>query len=173
MNTRLSRKKSLRIMIVGNGGRLNTENYWIGCQFLIIDEVSMLGFHKLRRISKALRRFKGNALPFGGLFVLFGGDFQQLKPVKDGRLFVEPLMKYGTTSKRRIDEYNRAYEGDLLWKGVTSRIVVLTRHYRAPDPSLSTVLDRIGRGEITFEDRELLRRRVFGHREGPDLGDKE
>ena len=156
-----------------NGGLLNTENYWMGCQFLIIDEVSMLGCHKLRRISKALRRFKGNALPFGGLFVLFGGDFQQLKPVKDRRLFVEPLMKYGTTSKKRIDEYNRAYEGYLLWKGVTSRTVVLMRHYRAPDPSVSTVLDRIGRGEITFEDREVLRRRVFGHREGPDLGDKQ
>jgi AAA domain len=46
-----------------NGGHLNTENDWMGCQFLIIDEISMLGCHKLRRISKALRRFKGNTLP--------------------------------------------------------------------------------------------------------------
>lgn len=36
------------------GGHLNTENYWMDCQLLIIDEVSMLGCHKLRRISKAL-----------------------------------------------------------------------------------------------------------------------
>jgi hypothetical protein len=28
-------------------------------------------------------------------------------------------------------------------------------------------------GGITFEDRESLFRQVFGHREGPDLGDKE
>lgn len=35
-------------------------------------------------------------------------------------------------------------------------------------------LDRIGRGEITFEDRELLRRRVFwSSRPGADLGDKQ
>jgi hypothetical protein len=47
------------------------------------DEVSMAGSGKLARIAEALCKDKCNVLPFGGLSVLFSGDFHQLSPVID------------------------------------------------------------------------------------------
>jgi PIF1-like helicase len=155
---------------------IDIANYWLSCEFLVVDEISMGGCHKLRRISKALKRFKGNSLPFGGLYVLFIGDFQQLKPVKDRPLFVEPLLrqKSGKSIKKKVeDEYRRARDGYMLWKDVTERTVMLTGQYRASDKFVSSFLDRVARGQMTFEDKESLRKRVFGHPEGPDINMKD
>lgn len=54
---------------------------WEGVDFLFIDEVSMIGCKLLHRISEALIQAKGNTSPFGGINVIFSGDFAQLPPV--------------------------------------------------------------------------------------------
>ena len=54
---------------------------WKGTDILIIDEVSMMSqklFEMLDAIGKAVRR---NSKPFGGIQVIFSGDFYQLPPV--------------------------------------------------------------------------------------------
>jgi len=54
---------------------------WIETDVLIVDEVSMLSqkiFELLDKIGKAIRR---SPLPFGGLQLIFCGDFYQLPPV--------------------------------------------------------------------------------------------
>ena len=54
---------------------------WKGTDILIIDEVSMMSqklFELLDSIGKAVRR---NPRPFGGMQVIFSGDFYQLPPV--------------------------------------------------------------------------------------------
>ncbi|HRY62829.1 MAG TPA: AAA family ATPase, partial [Candidatus Paceibacterota bacterium] len=48
---------------------------------LIIDEISMLHHFRLDLVEQILRSFKRNNLPFGGLQVIFCGDFFQLPPV--------------------------------------------------------------------------------------------
>src|SRR5690606_29678893 len=56
---------------------------WMRAQYLIIDEVSMLGgdlFDKLDYVGRAVR---GIDAPFGGVRLLLSGDFLQLQPVKD------------------------------------------------------------------------------------------
>ncbi|MEI7615720.1 MAG: hypothetical protein WCJ54_03315 [Actinomycetota bacterium] len=52
-------------------------------ELLIIDEVSMLSlklFNTLNEIGKVVR---GNVKPFGGIQLIFSGDFFQLPPVGD------------------------------------------------------------------------------------------
>jgi PIF1-like helicase len=137
------------------------ENRWTHCRFLIIDEVSMLGCRKLFRISQTLRRLKNCTLPFGGLFVLFSGDFQQLKPVKDTCLFID------TSCKQK--KGRRPHEGFLLWKQVVKRTVILTQAYRAIDPSVQEVLNRVRSGETTAHDIDMIRRRISIHPDGPDM----
>ncbi|MBB3186072.1 AAA family ATPase [Microbacter margulisiae] len=48
---------------------------------LIIDEISMVRADLLDAIDAALRRFRKNATPFGGVQLLMIGDLQQLPPV--------------------------------------------------------------------------------------------
>src|SRR3989344_2560499 len=50
-------------------------------QVLIIDEVSMLDAHLLTMVVRAVRTLRGNERPFGGLQVIFVGDFFQLPPI--------------------------------------------------------------------------------------------
>ena len=53
---------------------------WNGEDFLLIDEVSIISCKFLLQISEALSSVKGNSLPFGGIKVIFAGDFAQLPP---------------------------------------------------------------------------------------------
>jgi len=146
----------------------NTEtvdNSWAMCEFIIIDEVSMLGCAKLAKVSKALRKNKSCALPFGGVYILFGGDFHQLPAVADKCLYRTQLA---TGRKGDSDEVK---EGMLLWSNVIQSTILLTEHYRATNPDVHDVMDRIRRGTPLPSDIDRIKSRVFGHLEGPDIND--
>lgn len=73
--------------------------------FLIIDEVSTIDTQIIALIDLRLQQVYGNILPFGGLPILFGGDFNQLGPVrkvfipKDMVTFAMRLRKSGYKRK--------------------------------------------------------------------------
>ena len=61
-----------------------------GVQYIFIDEVSMISCHDLFRISAQLARAtNGFDMPFGGINMIFAGDFAQLPPVKGGLCIVK------------------------------------------------------------------------------------
>lgn len=51
---------------------------WEGVDFLLIDKVSVIGHKMFVSIHVALCITKGNNLPFGGVNIVFAGDFAQL-----------------------------------------------------------------------------------------------
>ena len=108
---------------------------------LVVDEVSMLShelFEKLDNIGKYFRR---SALPFGGITLLFSGDFKQLPPVK-----ADLLLK----SKLFMETFP------------TSSTVLLTTNFRQEgDPVYQGVLHRISLGEQTKEDEAILASRML------------
>ncbi|KAJ3878155.1 hypothetical protein F5879DRAFT_766582, partial [Lentinula edodes] len=80
----------------------------------------MLGCRFMLKISRALGKAKQNELPFGGINIIFAGDFAQLGPVRDPRLFsFVDTTKVGTVSGQE------AVFGKLLWLSVTT-VVLLT-----------------------------------------------
>ncbi|THU77745.1 hypothetical protein K435DRAFT_589207, partial [Dendrothele bispora CBS 962.96] len=83
----------------------------------------MIGCGFLLRISKALSKAKHNASPFGGINIIFAGDFAQLPPVSDPRLFSQ--IKTKVDSERG---QNSAF-GKLLWFAIDT-VVVLTEVMR-------------------------------------------
>jgi hypothetical protein len=67
----------------GNGGKSKRDlvAMWQNVDYLLIDEVSMIGCNFLLQISQALSEAKESSDLFGGLNIVFAGDFAQLPPV--------------------------------------------------------------------------------------------
>jgi hypothetical protein len=125
----------------------------------------MPGCAKIARISKALTKSKSCSLPFGELHVMFCGDFHQLPPIGDRRL-------YHTCVAAEAPKYSKlAKKGMYLWSQVVQTTVLLSEHYRARHPDVYEVMERVRRGTPTPIDLECIKRRVFGHPNGPDIRD--
>ncbi len=135
----------------------------------------MVGCGKLAKISQALCKAKSNILPFGGLSVLFSGDFHQLPPLMDTALYINPSSQemplLVSQKKRRLQ--NERQHGYDLFREVTKTTVLLREHYRARDEAVYSVLDHIRCGNATATDMELLHSRTFRFSGGPDPNDKE
>jgi hypothetical protein len=103
-------------------------------QVLIIDEISMLHHFRLDLVEQILRSFKRNNLPFGGIQVIFCGDFFQLPPVsRMGER--EALFAYHSES----------------WHKLSPKICYLEEQYRQNDDSFLEILNSIRRNSISPE----------------------
>ena len=60
---------------------------WEGVEYLILNEISMVGRRSLGHIDDLLRQARNNDLPFGGINIILVGDHGQLPPVKDHRYY--------------------------------------------------------------------------------------
>lgn len=110
---------------------------WINTDILIIDEVSMLSlklFEMLNKIGKAIRR---NQSPFGGIQLLFFGDFYQLPPVGDRD---DPdSQKFCFESA----EWNSVFPNDCQ--------IQLVKIFRQTDLEYTSILNEIREGRISNE----------------------
>ena len=70
-------------------GFSNVENNWKNVEYLIIDEISMVGLKLLARLNEILTLGKRTPpeVPFGGINVIFLGDYVQYMPVLDKPLY--------------------------------------------------------------------------------------
>ena len=125
---------------------------WKGVRYLIIDEVSMLGARFLSILSSRMREAKGDdplmsGKPFGGVNVIFFGDFAQLKPPKQFALYSYEIVKNPSFAQARDERGISAMNGAFLWR-IVSKVVQLVRNQRhASDPAYSSFLDRLRMGQ--------------------------
>lgn len=105
-------------------------------EILIIDEVSMLSAQMIDNLDLILRRARGNEMLFGGMQVIFVGDFFQLPPVK---------APYAFTSE--------------TWKKADLTICYLSHIYRQSDPVFIELLQGIRDGILTDEQMEIIKSR--------------
>ena len=125
---------------------------WLGVDYLFVDEVSMIGCYLLLQIHEALVDAKGCTEPFGGVSVIFAGDFAQLPPVGQTKLFSR------TKSTKEAIVF-----GQLLWRSVTT-VVMLTQQMRQAGPEnrhFVEMLARLRDGRCNQEDYELLNTRLL------------
>jgi hypothetical protein len=125
---------------------------WLGVDYLFVDEVSMIGCHLLFQIHEALVDAKGCTEPFGGMSVIFAGDFAQLPPVSQTKLF------------SRVKSTKEAVVfSQLLWR-LVSTVVMLTQQMRqagSENKQFVEMLTRLRDGRCTREDYELLNTRLL------------
>lgn len=114
---------------------------WKSTDCLVIDEVSMMTpelLAVLDQVGQAIRKNRG--FPFGGLQIVFVGDFYQLPPVcKDGP------VKFAFQSP--------------VWKEVVQEVFDLKRIHRQRDPVFQTILQEARQGELSDESFSLLLQR--------------
>lgn len=127
---------------------------WRDTDILVVDEVSMLSlklFDMLNAVGKAVR---GNLKPFGGIQIIFSGDFYQLPPVGDNS---EP------------DTQRFCFESD-DWNSVFHRDsqIELKKIFRQTDEIYSTILNQIREGRIKRKSNDMLLQYV-GRPLDPDL----
>lgn len=119
-----------------------TKQRWEDTHVLIVDEVSMLAPELFEKIEKLGRILRNNPdIFFGGLQVVFFGDFAQLPAVvRDGEskfVFQSPV-----------------------WEEHITDIFMLKHLYRQRDALFGEILQRLRCGKTTDEDVLILRTRV-------------
>ena len=122
---------------------------WALAKMLFIDEISMMDIADFLKLDKYLRhlmaQFNSDAVnhPFGGLCIIFCGDFSQLNPVgKKNVIYDESKNPLWGTINRSISLTmgNWRFKNDLRW-GAT--------------------LDRMHHGDLRQSDIELINTRVI------------
>ena len=111
--------------------------HWLCTDLLIIDEISMMTAELLDKLDLIGRKIRSNQTPFGGIQLLFVGDFFQLPPINKSD---EPI-KF-------------AFESD-VWKTITISIE-LTQILRQKDEDFQGVLKDARIGSLSKESCQIL-----------------
>jgi ATP-dependent exoDNAse (exonuclease V) alpha subunit/predicted transcriptional regulator len=123
----------------------NLYKRWNENQVLIIDEVSMLSASFLDNLNKLAKSIRRNDTPFGGVQVIFCGDFFQLPPIIKGPLEGDGQSIFAFQSR--------------AWGEAKPVICYLTEQHRQEDDILLSLLKAIRSGEIDEEHYEFLQSR--------------
>jgi ATP-dependent DNA helicase PIF1 len=115
---------------------------WKTTDILVVDEVSMMSqklFELLDAIGKSIRR---NSRPFGGLQLIFSGDFYQLPPVGN---------------RDDIESTNFCFES-LLWHETFTleNHIQLTKIFRQSDPIYQNILNQLREGRLKRSSNDIL-----------------
>ncbi len=109
---------------------------------LIIDEISMLHASRLDMVDAVCKAVRNSSLPFGGLQVVFCGDFFQLPPVVRDRT-IDASSEYAFNSR--------------AWREAKPVVCYLATNFRQNDETLTHILNDIRAGsEDIYESVESL-----------------
>lgn len=124
---------------------------------LIIDEISMLSSSTLDAIDRVAKLFKRNEEPFGGLQVIFSGDFFQLPPIEKKQMYDEQTIFIDE------DEVSRtpfAFKSK-AWRECDLYTCYLSEQFRQEDNTLMNLLCEIRDGELSQKSLEILNSRII------------
>ncbi|KAJ7730751.1 hypothetical protein B0H16DRAFT_1229855, partial [Mycena metata] len=102
----------------------------------------MVGCSFLYDISHALSIAKGNDLAFGGINIVLAGDFAQLPPVGQKRLYAH--LDQSDIAKAGTKKGQKMVFGKLLWLSVTS-VIFLSEIMRQSGPENQPFVDLLSR----------------------------
>lgn len=124
--------------------KYKTKN-WTGIDILIIDEVSMMSsklFDILDHIGRRTRKVLNK--PFGGIQVVFSGDFYQLPPV-------------GTYGQADTSAF--CFESE-NWANTFDVNILLKTIFRQRDPDYTTILNQVRVGKLYKSSYEKLQQHI-------------
>ena len=135
-----------------NGNDDNISNakreQWRRVSMLIIDEISFFTQNNITKLDNKLKNIKGvHNKPYGGVSIVFSGDFHQLKPIMDKKN--DHVLFDGRT--------NGFFLGN-----INSVMILEVSHRFDEDPEYGEVLHRMWSGNFTVDDVRYINTRVVG-----------
>lgn len=127
---------------------------WKKVDVLIIDEVSMMSqkiFEILDGIARGARKQKSH-LPFGGIQLVFSGDFYQLPPVSSFSSVHDDYDDSAVSSAFCFESP--------LWESTIGVVVQLKKIFRQTDDVYTTILNRIRVGKLSKSSFDILSRQL-------------
>lgn len=122
-------------------------NNWRSVKILIVDEVSMMSKKIFNILNEIGKRVRHSPLPFGGIQVIFTGDFFQLPPV--GNNMNDPGS----------EEF--CFESDEWYKVFAmENHIELNSMFRQKDQDYIDILNEIRRGELSEKNIQRLEKYV-------------
>lgn len=130
---------------------------WKNVDILLIDEVSLASSQLLCDIDQSLRFAKEmHSEWFGGITVIFAGDFYQYPPVGGTPLY-SPIA--ANTKQSDNDIFRRL--GRLAWKTVDTVIELVEQQRMKLDPEYASAVQRLRMRQSTQIDVELFNTRTI------------
>ena len=120
---------------------------WKKLRVLIVDEVSMMSKRLFELLEELARRARRSGEPFGGLQVVFSGDFFQLPPV--------------CTETYECDDSMFCFQSP-MWSAIfpLRNHVLLKTMFRQQDPVYCNILSQIRKGSLDEEGQAVLQGHV-------------
>ena len=120
---------------------------WRETDILIVDEVSMMSLKLFELINLVGKEVRKSNRPFGGIQVIFSGDFYQLPPV--------------ATNKDNLEDSQFCFESE-LWCILfePSNQIALKKIFRQKDEVYATILNQIREGKLKRKSFETLMKYV-------------
>jgi len=112
---------------------------WYNTDILIVDEISMMSMKMFNLLNDIGQKIHNNKKPFGGIQIIFSGDFFQLPPIKDPEF---------------------CFESENFMSSFDS-IVALKKVYRQTDATYKKILLNMRKGILTKKGLELLNSRLI------------
>jgi ATP-dependent DNA helicase PIF1 len=108
---------------------------WLGCDVLIIDEISMLLGDIFEKIEYIARKIRNDDRPFGGIQIILCGDFFQLPPVTN-----DPKIKY-----------IYCFQTPAWDRSIGNSVYQLTHVFRQKEMQFIWLLNRLRVGDLNKE----------------------
>ena len=134
----ISNKTETQIINKINRSKFYKHN-WENTDILIIDEISMMSCKLFELLNKIGQVIRCNKKPFGGIQLIFSGDFFQLPPVKETFFCFESEL------------FNNTFD----------KIINLTKVFRQNDNTYKKLLLNMRKGLISQRSIELLNSKMI------------
>jgi ATP-dependent DNA helicase PIF1 len=117
---------------------------WLSTNLLIVDEVSMMSMKIFELLDYLGQKIRKSSRPFGGIQVIFSGDFFQLPPVPD---------------RDDADTGKFCFES-ARWSATFDCQIELKTNFRQSDGEFARILNQIRVGKLYKSGYEMLKERV-------------
>ncbi len=117
---------------------------WVSTNLLIVDEVSMMSMKIFELLDYLGQKIRKSSRPFGGIQVIFSGDFFQLPPVPD---------------RDDADTGKFCFES-ARWNATFDCQIELKTNFRQSDGDFARILNQIRVGKLYKSGYEMLKARV-------------